>query len=199
MAKNKTGNKEKILKKATDLFLEKGFHGTTTSDICQAANINAPTLYYYFKNKQHLFLACHMKNLQENLKPYFVAAEAIDDPNERLLFMIDGYTRLVCSNPELRVLIHETLSMKDKGFKSVREEWRKHYQLLETSISELQSKGTARKDIKSSWSALLLLGTMTWITFWFDYSRKNEIDQLAETVGKLVLHGLLDKTGIQSG
>ena len=199
MGKNKTGNKEKILKKATDLFLEKGFHGTTTSDICQAANINAPTLYYYFKNKQHLFLSCHMKNLQENLKPYFVEAEAIDDPNERLLFMIDGFTRLICSNPELRVLIHETLSMKDKDFKLVREEWRKHYQLLETSISELQSKGTARKDIKSSWAALLLLGTMTWITFWFDYSRKNEIDNLAETVSKLVLHGLLDKTEIQSG
>ena len=199
MGKNKTGNKEKILKKATDLFLEKGFHGTTTNDICQAANINAPTLYYYFKNKQHLFLSCHMKDLQENLKPYLVEAEAIDDPNERLLFMIDGFTRLICSNPELRVLIHETLSMKDKDFKLVREEWRKHYQLLEASISQLQSKGAARQDIKSSWAALLLLGTMTWITFWFDYSRKNEIDNLAETVSKLVLHGLLDKTEIQSG
>ena len=193
MGRNKTGNKEKILKKATDLFLEKGFHGTTTHEICQAAKINAPTLYYYFKNKQDLFLACHMKDLQENLKPFFVEAEAIDDPNERLLFMIDRFTKLICSNPELRVLIHETLSMKDKDFKLVRKEWRKHYQLLETSISELQSEGTARKDIKSSWAALLLLGTMTWITFWFDYSRKNEIDQLADTVRKLVLHGLLDK------
>jgi electron transfer flavoprotein beta subunit len=33
---------------------------------------------------------------------------------------------------------------------------------------------------KPSWVALFLIGMITWMTFWFDFSRKAQIDEIAE-------------------
>ena len=110
----KSESRDKILQVATQLFLKKSYHGTTTNEICMAAEINPPTLYYYFKSKRHLFFSCHMHSLDKHLKPYLKKAEAIKDASERLAFMIEEFTNMVCTNPALRVLIHETLSIEDE-------------------------------------------------------------------------------------
>lgn len=45
----------KILKVATKLFAEYGFDGTSTRDICKAANINISLISYYFGGKEKLY------------------------------------------------------------------------------------------------------------------------------------------------
>ena len=47
--------RDKIAHHALRLFDEKGYHGTTTRDICDAVGCKMPTVYYYFKNKEDLF------------------------------------------------------------------------------------------------------------------------------------------------
>jgi len=176
-----------------ELFLEKGYSATTTNDICAAAKINKPTLYYYFKSKRHLFFESHNKHIQEVLKPYLARVAAIEDPWERLTFIIREFTKIVCHHPELRVLTHESMSIKDAYFERIREEWKKHYLLLHDTISQLQAKGTIAPDLKPSWVALLILGMITWITFWFDYDRKERMDEIAETALQLILFGLVER------
>jgi hypothetical protein len=39
-------------------------------------------------------------------------------------------------------------------------------------------------------AALFVLGMLTWTTYWFDYSRKDDIDQIADQAVELVLNGL---------
>lgn len=182
MSSRKEGKREKILETAMQLFLEKGYSATSTNDICVAANINKPTLYYYFHSKRRLFFSLHMKYVEDLLDPFLKEAIAIEDPRRRLAFMIREYTKMVCSHPELRVLIHETLSIKDAYFQDIRKKWREHYVLLRNTISQLQSGSDAIPDFNPSWIALLVLGMITWITFWFDYSRKDKIDEIAEQV-----------------
>ncbi len=48
--------KEKILEVMFDLIAEKGYEKTSTSQICEKVGITKPTLYYYFKSKESLFL-----------------------------------------------------------------------------------------------------------------------------------------------
>ncbi|MGD0175987.1 MAG: TetR/AcrR family transcriptional regulator [Candidatus Bathyarchaeia archaeon] len=45
----------RILEVAKGLFTKRGFSNVAIRDICRAANVTAPTLYYYFKNKEALF------------------------------------------------------------------------------------------------------------------------------------------------
>jgi AcrR family transcriptional regulator len=189
--KKKGLQKDDILDIAVKLFLEKGYTATSTSDICAAADISKPTLYYHFKNKRHLFYSCHMKSITTVLIPYIQRAGAIKDPRKRLAFMVGEFTRMICLNPELKVLIHETMTIRDNYFEKIRKEWKRHYLLLRDTISELQSKAKASHPIEPSRAALLVLGMLTWITFWFDYSRQENVDAIAGSAMDLVFYGLL--------
>lgn len=189
--KKKGLQKDDILDIAMQSFLENGYSATSTSDICVAAEISKPTLYYYFHNKRHLFFSCHMRSIQEVLRPYIEKVRAIKDPQERLAFMIREFTRMICRHPELKVLIHETMSMRDKYFEEIRKEWKRHYLLLRDTIEELQSSETSSLSLEPSRAALLVLGMITWMTFWFDYSRQEDVDIIADSVCEQALYGLV--------
>lgn len=47
-----------IVDLATDLFLQKGFSGTSMSAIAKAADMTKASLYYHFASKEDLFIAC---------------------------------------------------------------------------------------------------------------------------------------------
>jgi AcrR family transcriptional regulator len=182
--------KEAILDVAIRLFLEKGYSGTSTSDVCRKAGISKPSLYHFFKSKRHLFFSCHMRTINRDLKPFLDQASTIADPDKRIRFMIRDFTRIICRNPELKVLIHETMSIKDQYFKKIRDVWKEHYLLLKVTIAELQDKRMISMDLKPSRAALFLLGMMTWTTFWFDYGKTQEADDVAETALRFALTGL---------
>jgi AcrR family transcriptional regulator len=189
--REKSGRKrEAILDVATKLFLEKGFSATSTNDVCRKAKISKPSLYYFFKSKRHLIFSCHMRSIDQQLSPFLDQASAIPDPDKRIRFMIWDFTRIICKNPELKVLIHETMTIKDQYFKKIRVVWKKHYLLLKATIAELQEKELVAIDLTPSRAALFLLGMMTWITFWFDYRQTQEADGVADTALLFALNGL---------
>lgn len=53
----------RILNIALGLFGTKGFDGVSTREIAAAASVPAPSLQYYFENKQGLYIAC-LEHLQ---------------------------------------------------------------------------------------------------------------------------------------
>ena len=48
--------RERLLKSATELFTRKGYSGTTVREIVAAAGVTKPVLYYYFRNKEGIYL-----------------------------------------------------------------------------------------------------------------------------------------------
>ncbi|MFZ3047609.1 MAG: TetR/AcrR family transcriptional regulator [Desulfatirhabdiaceae bacterium] len=53
---NSTDNRERILMVAASFFANKGYAATSVREIVDAAGVTKPTLYYYFKNKEDLYL-----------------------------------------------------------------------------------------------------------------------------------------------
>jgi AcrR family transcriptional regulator len=49
--------KDKIIEESRQLFAEKGYEGTSMSDVAEAVGIKKASLYYFFKNKEILFVA----------------------------------------------------------------------------------------------------------------------------------------------
>lgn len=184
--------RERIIRTTTRLLLEKGnSDGTSTTDICSAAKLTRPSLYHYFGSKRNLLFSVHMDHIEKTLKPYLAQARSIKDPLERLRFMVQTFVKeIICKHPELRVLIHDSLSMKDRHFREVRGVWKEHYVLLRDTINELQSKKEIEGSIRPSRAALLLLGAVVWVLFWFDYKREDDIDRIAEEAVQFALRGL---------
>lgn len=48
--------RDRLLNTALQLFAEKGYEGTSVREIALAAEVTKPTLYYYFKSKEGLYL-----------------------------------------------------------------------------------------------------------------------------------------------
>ena len=188
--KKSSGKQEEILDAAIRLFLEKGYNATTTNDVCREANITKPSLYYYFDSKRRLFYDCHMRSIRQQLEPYLNRAESIQDARERIEFMVRQFTNIICEHPELRILIHETFSIKDHYFREIRSVWKRHYTLLKETIAELQTDNIISMTLKSSKAALFLLGMMTWITFWYDSDKARKKGDIADSAWKFATSGL---------
>jgi AcrR family transcriptional regulator len=53
-----------LLTQAWRLFQQKGFRGTSLDEICQQCTVTKPTLYYYFPDKEALYIQALMRHLR---------------------------------------------------------------------------------------------------------------------------------------
>jgi AcrR family transcriptional regulator len=53
--------RERILDVSLDLFIEKGFDGTSLREIAERLGITKAALYYYFSSKDDILMALHMR------------------------------------------------------------------------------------------------------------------------------------------
>ena len=82
--------KERILEKATELFLRDGYHATGIDKIVAEANVAKMTLYNHFPSKNELIVAA-LKHRDQSWRAWFESRvnEVADTPKERLLAMFD--------------------------------------------------------------------------------------------------------------
>ncbi len=85
----RTKTKHKILEHALILFAEKGFKGTSISDIAQSAGISKGLAYNYFKNKDELMLAV-FGLLAEEFGEIFSLMDNENEPSKKLRGMINA-------------------------------------------------------------------------------------------------------------
>src|SRR3954452_13153330 len=81
--------RERILRASLELFLERGFDGTTISDIERAVGLAAGTgsFYRHFRSKDEVFVASVERSATEYLEVFvglLGELDRIDDPVERL-------------------------------------------------------------------------------------------------------------------
>ena len=85
--------REHILAQGMALMRERGFHGTTIRDICEAAEVSVGTFYAYFKDKGELF----RYNFQEPTPAFadFLAVNIVGETaEERIMSFIRYYAWL---------------------------------------------------------------------------------------------------------
>lgn len=57
--------RDRILRAAEAIFLDKGFHAASMNEIAEAANVSTPHLYNFYASKAALSLAVQLKMGQE--------------------------------------------------------------------------------------------------------------------------------------
>lgn len=71
-----TRRDERLIEVATNLFMERGFEGTSIDAVAEAAGISKPTLYARYRDKNELFAAILKGRIERWLAPLSAAAEA---------------------------------------------------------------------------------------------------------------------------
>ena len=179
-----------IYRKTLDLFVKKGYEGTSISMIAKALGMSKANLYYYFPSKENLLYKIYLDYLERYFIPILDETENLSNPEERLVFFLRKFTLSVCNSPASRVLISQAHNLNREHYNEIRSVWKRSYQLISGCIKELQESGRARK-FRDSFLTFLGSGMAFWIAYWFDYSRQTNAEELADTVVETFLHGFL--------
>lgn len=176
--------------KALDLFIQKGYHGASISMIAKALGMSKANLYHYCSSKEDLFYKVHLAYLEKHFIPIIEEAERLPDPRDRIAFALRKLTLLNATDKATRVLIPDIINLNRNHHSEIVSIWRRAYDIVCNSIKELQQSGRAAK-FRESFQTLLGFGMVNWTSFWFDYSRQVNAEELAETLVQTFLNGLL--------
>jgi AcrR family transcriptional regulator len=80
--------KENLLKAALKVFAINGYHGSSVADIAKEAKVSKALFYHYFDSKNDLLVIFAKQRLEE-WTPLVENLETIQDPKERISFLID--------------------------------------------------------------------------------------------------------------
>lgn len=143
------GAKGRIVNAAVSLFSEKGYEATAVREIVKAAGVTKPVLYYYFKNKEALFLHIITETLENYRQRTIEVCEGeyatfID----RLKALARIYIDVAHANPDLVRFMH-TISFSnlyDNVF-DFPAYWRQNFLLVADIFRRAQEKGLIRPDM----------------------------------------------------
>jgi AcrR family transcriptional regulator len=103
---------DRILKKALELFSEKGYDATSVREICEAAGITKPTLYHFYGSKEGVYRAIVEGALERFQADLIHALDGEGSLRDRLVRMAQSYVEGTRREPELArfvmALIHNS-------------------------------------------------------------------------------------------
>jgi AcrR family transcriptional regulator len=95
----------KIVRAATHLFMQRGYTAVSISDIIKAAEVTKPTLYYYFADKEELFVQMGLSVLATMGAQLRDAASGASGAAGRLTAMAQVF--LAERDGDMRMMRHE--------------------------------------------------------------------------------------------
>src|SRR5689334_21600933 len=84
-----------ILKSAAIAFRRLGYHGATVEQIASALRMKKGNLYYYYRNKEEILLACHQYSLDRLLSLLEEVEHSDLPPDEKLRRLIVSFVHTI--------------------------------------------------------------------------------------------------------
>jgi len=101
---NREERRKQILESALNIFIEKGYNGSTTMDIAKEAEISEVTLFRYFDSKKQIFLDSIEPILVSSLVESLVASKDLETI-EKLRYILKGRIKFISKHHEVIKLI----------------------------------------------------------------------------------------------
>ena len=147
--KSNTNLEQVILDAAAELFLERGFDSTSTTDIAKKAGCNQALVHYYFRTKENLFLRIFKKNIETFLSfanNYMYSGDFM----QFLEKGIESYFEILKANRSLPLFLIKELAMNEDRRIFFRENFvnnelrRSVYYKFDKIVKQEIEKGTIR-------------------------------------------------------
>ncbi len=139
-----------ILRVAVSLFSQRGFGGTTTKEIAQAAGVSEAMVFRHFATKQELYSAIldHKACSGDSMNPEQMVAEALKQKDDRAVFeqlALGALDHHECDPEFQRLLLHAALEGHELAEMFFEKFILRVYALLGGYITERQRDGAMVK------------------------------------------------------
>ena len=145
---------------AMKLFAEKGYAGCSIREICQAAGVTKPVLYYHFQSKEHLYQEL-MLDIFSHTRKNLLRLEKSDGPiRDRLSRFVSSEYVDTRRDPESVRLLFRMMFSPEEGYPYFNyvEEFQRERKLIADCIRN--SNENAIQTIDPEMIATALMGTM---------------------------------------
>lgn len=178
-----------IFERAVDLFLEKGFRGTSMNQIAEACGVSKPALYHYFRNKSHLLETLYDLVTREFFENIEQLARTSGSPLERMRTLILTQTAYnIAHGRFLTVFWRERREFDEDSRQNLARKERAFEAIVVGIIDE--GRDTGEFTVRDSHVAAMgILGMLSTAHRWAPYVGPSA-EQIAAHLGDLIIHGL---------
>jgi AcrR family transcriptional regulator len=180
---------EEIVRIASGLFQERGYHATSLEGVAKELGVTRPALYHYFRSKQELLYEIH-RIAQGRLLAASKEIYALDlEPVDLLRRLLYNHVITIVENADLvACFFHEESGLTTRRRSEIRKT-RVEYTKAFASVYEAGVERGEFVDVDPMLAAFLMLGACNWIVNWY---RPGEWppQSIAEAASNMLIDGM---------
>lgn len=185
--------REQIIEAAVSLFIEKGFHKTTTREIATRAGFSIGTLYEYIQSKEDvLYLVCDA--IHAEIEDRLLAAIQEKKNGQETLKSAMRHLFLVMNDMQDRVLLiyQETKSLPQETLTYVLNKEERITEIFESILRQGKDDGSLQletKELKLMAHNIVVLGEM-WVFRRWALVKHFNLEEFIDTQTRLIVEQL---------
>jgi AcrR family transcriptional regulator len=196
-AENETPHSEKwharrhaIIDLSAKVFAQRGYHGTSTIELCEANQLGKGALYYYIGSKEQLLAAIHDRVMDEVMLGADRVAKAGGTPPEQLALHGQELLDVIVRYPDhVWVFLHEFHALTGESAEQFRRRRREYERRIE-DVVEAGSKSGHFRQVDPRVTARAWLGMHNYTYLWLKADGRLSAEQIATAFADIFVRGL---------
>lgn len=184
--------RQEILDRAAELFSRTGYRATSLIHLANAIGIAKATLFHHFAAKEEILYELYRQAMSKALERMRAVDSAAADPADTVRLMVQEHALVILQNRELfTIFFDEEAGLEPAHLATIKAQQREYVEMVAAQVDRLGHAGRLRRGAHPKVVAQAILGSASWTYRWFDPARELEVDEIADTLADLAVHGLL--------
>ena len=192
---------------ATQLFAQKGYDGTSTKEICEAAGANIAAIHYHFESKDGLYRSIieqFATTQLESARRTLQTPQTREDLRIRLEVFVRETLESIINQPDLVQMIQRDIEMLHSRSEDVfKNTMFKHFETLVEFLEQAKKKKLIAADVEPFFGARALFSMIFHQAkmdrcgkkyFGFSLADKKYRDRWIQQTLRLFLNGVMEQT-----
>lgn len=176
---------------ATDLFAEKGYYGTSITDLAQALGLTTASLYYHINGKPELLF----RVLETGMANFLTRLEEIDgaetDPRTKLRRAVENHLDFVLNNQKAVAVFLRERRFLEPEYRDLHQSRIDRYDHL---FTEIVQRAMEEKEIPAGDPTLVrlsILGMINWVVEWYSPDGRLQQADILDAMTRLIMDQML--------
>jgi AcrR family transcriptional regulator len=182
--------REDIIRAATRVFSDRGYHAASMAEIAEAVGIRKPSLYHHVRKKEDLLFLIHERMVDELIEQTLPVFNSSMAPAEKLRGALTIAMRFVARHRDgVTVFLTEQRAMSGERWSELVVKRDFYEQMVHRIIADGTASG-AFVDVSPKIASKAILAMANWGYEWFQPDGPLSADEVADTFATIALKGL---------
>jgi AcrR family transcriptional regulator len=183
--------RQQIVDRSATLIAERGYHATSTAELCEANELGKGALYYYIGSKEELLVAIHDRVMDEVMVGADRVADAGRPPPEMLAAMGGELLDVIARHPDhVWVFLHEFPALTGENAAQFRSRRRDYERRIEGVLEAGVASGDFRQ-VDPVLTSRAWLGMHNYTYLWLKAGGRLPASKVAEHFGDIFIRGII--------